>query len=396
MIASLPLKDAQGGVVSMCVAAGDLLKARGWVPHFICNTARGDSKDRTVLDLLRGRWRLEREKFVFAGAPAVEIGRRFPLFEPLHYLANAMEWNKVASDFPLLQVVSGSNHAGLAFALSGRRFVCWIATPYDEDKLARRQEWPAPRRFADRLVITPLCRLVEQYVYRKASLVFVLSTYTAKILARRFKLPESSLVVLPCPIDTEVFCPPVDPPHGRIVLFAARYEDPRKNTPLLLRAFARTLRAVPDARLELVGGTPTLGLIQQAADLGISGAISWHGPTPPSAMHAFYQRATVFAQPALQEGLGIVGLEAMASGLPVVSTRCGGPEDYVEPGRTGYLVDQDDEVAMSGHLVDLLTDQQLRDELGSNARSAILDRYSTDAFARRFYEAVRVVQPELA
>src|SRR5439155_5625750 len=122
------------------------------------------------------------------------------------------------------------------------------------------------------------------------------------------------------------------------IVWSGRHADPRKNTPLLLRAFARLARSVPQARLRLLGPglecmaplTRTLGIQEQVESLGFVDAAQ---------LPELLRQASVFAIPSDQEGLCISALEGMACGLPVVSTRCGGPEAFVLPGQTGLLVE---------------------------------------------------------
>ena len=92
--------------------------------------------------------------------------------------------------------------------------------------------------------------------------------------------------------------------------------------------FPVSLNNTPDAKLLLIGDEPISDLYDLVAKLNLNDRVEFHGVKPYSEMISYYQRASVFAIPSLQEGLGIVGLEAMACGLPIVSTRCGGPEDF--------------------------------------------------------------------
>lgn len=396
LIASIPIRGIDGGVVSMVQMVAKLLEQRDYtVSHIWHAISSSDSKNRTVSQLLRGRWRVGTEEFEYKGRPAFETGRRLPLFEPLHYLAIFREWRQIASRFPILQVVSGSNHAGLAFAMAGRKFVCWAATPYDEDKASRRTAWSWPRRFVDRLIITPLCRLQEGFIYRRCSQIIALSSYTADAISRQFGIPAAKILTLPYLIDTKRIQLPNEPGSGKTVLFAARFDDPRKNTAMLIQAFSSVVKQVPDAHLLLVGAEPPPDLVRLNARLGISDKVEFCGAVNQAEMLKKYQAAAVFALPSWQEGLGIVGLEAMACGLPVVSTRCGGPEEYVTDGVTGFLVPLNDVDAMANRLIQLLTNPRLRVEMGMAGRRAVEDRFSYEQLGGTFDRIYRKIYPEL-
>lgn len=396
LIASLPIRGGEGGVITMIRAFGALAQQRGYSTSYICNTPGSrDPKNRGFLQLVQGKWQVGIEKFEFEGQPCFEVGRRLPLIEPLHYLGNFREWNNIARRFPILQVISGSNHAGLTFALANRKFICWVATPYDEDKEARRNGWTLVRRFVDKSAITPLCRLIEGYIYRKCSQIVTLSTYTANIISRRFRISRDQILILPCPIDIERFYPSSKPSREKIVLFVGRYSDPRKNAAMLIHAFSRVLKQQSDAKLLLVGGEPISDLRDLVAKLNLNHAVEFHGVKPYREMISYYQRASIFAIPSLQEGLGIVGLEAMACGLPIVSARCGGPEDFIREGVTGFLVPSNDLSAMADHLVELLTNPLLRAQMGVQARRDVEEHFSYKALMENFDMIYRRVYPEL-
>ncbi|HUR21345.1 MAG TPA: glycosyltransferase, partial [Vicinamibacterales bacterium] len=93
------------------------------------------------------------------------------------------------------------------------------------------------------------------------------------------------------------------------------------------------------------------------------------------ALLRLYQEATVFALPSDEEGFGMVLLEAMACGVPVVSTRSGGPDDIVTDGEDGYLVPRNDAHALSARLSELLENPARAAEMGRKARLTIERRY---------------------
>ena len=93
------------------------------------------------------------------------------------------------------------------------------------------------------------------------------------------------------------------------------------------------------------------------------------------ALARLFQGASVFGFPSDEEGLGVVVLEAMACGVPVVSTRSGGPDGIITDGEDGYLVPLNDAAAMASRLTQLLQSRQLNIAMGARARETILRRY---------------------
>ncbi len=159
----------------------------------------------------------------------------------------------------------------------------------------------------------------------------------------------------------------------------------------MLRAFRRVAAAIPRARLVLAGQANAHILPRLAGRLGIADRVEFLGYRPDAAMPAVYRQASVFVIPSDQEGLCIAGLEAMACGLPVISTRCGGPEAFVIHGETGLLVSRDNEVELANSLTLLLADEDYRKRLGRQARALVQREYSYDVFAchlRKVYAQV--------
>ena len=200
---------------------------------------------------------------------------------------------------------------------------------------------------------------------------------------------------MPCPVDVDRFRPAAQPPARPVVLSAARPNDPRKNTPLLLRAFARITPALPDVRLLLVGEGDFDALRRLADQLGLGGRADFVSFCAATDLPELYRSASVYAIPSDQEGLGIAGLEAMASGLPVVSTRCGGPEAFVLPEKTGLLVERHDERQLADALHHLLTDHAARARMGRQARELVELEYAPAAFARQMRQVYAAVWPEV-
>jgi phosphatidylinositol alpha-1,6-mannosyltransferase len=127
-----------------------------------------------------------------------------------------------------------------------------------------------------------------------------------------------------------------------------------------------------------------------ATSLGISEAVVFTGGIPHEDLPAHYAAGDVFAMPCRTrrggmdiEGLGIVFLEASASGLPVVVGDSGGAKDAVLDGRTGYLVDGRSVGAVADRLIQLLTDDALRERLGANGRNWVEREWRWDVLADR-------------
>ncbi|HEZ2293106.1 TPA: glycosyltransferase, partial [Neisseria meningitidis] len=124
-----------------------------------------------------------------------------------------------------------------------------------------------------------------------------------------------------------------------------------KGHDVLLTAFARALAQCPQLRLNIGGsGQEEQRLKQQAADLGITHAVTFLGALQPEAVLDLMRNSDAFVLASRTETFGVVYIEALSQGLPVIATRCGGAESIVSDGN-GYLVPVDDDDALADALI---------------------------------------------
>lgn len=141
---------------------------------------------------------------------------------------------------------------------------------------------------------------------------------------------------------------------GPLVLAVGGLNE-RKNPLRLLQAFRQIRDAHPDATIAFVGDGPLAGSLRSgAARLGLGGAVVMAGTVPNAAVVDWMAAADVLAIPSLVEPLGVVALEAMASGRPVAATRIGGTAEVV--GRAGRLVDPMDPRSIASAVLALIAD----------------------------------------
>jgi phosphatidylinositol alpha-mannosyltransferase len=151
--------------------------------------------------------------------------------------------------------------------------------------------------------------------------------------------------------------------NGPTVLFVGRF-DLRKNVPWLISGFKRLVKVRPDCRLVLVGSGLTKPFCRLAA-LPLGEAVRFEGQVPPADLPAYFAASHVFCSvPRGGESFGIVLLEAMASGMPVVGTEIAGYKDVVEHGVDGLLVPQGDTDALAEALRLLIDNEERRETMG--------------------------------
>ncbi|MFC1416780.1 glycosyltransferase family 4 protein [Streptacidiphilus cavernicola] len=168
----------------------------------------------------------------------------------------------------------------------------------------------------------------------------------------------------------------------------------RKGQDTLIRALPGVLAAEPDTVLLIVGDGPYRADLERLArETGVADAVRFTGSVPWAELPAHYGAGDVYAMPCRTrrggldvEGLGIVYLEASATGLPVVAGDSGGAPDAVLEGETGYVVPGRDLVQLTDRLLTLLQDPALRARLGARGRDWVEHSWRWDLLAGRLAE----------
>ena len=159
-----------------------------------------------------------------------------------------------------------------------------------------------------------------------------------------------------------------------------------KNYPLLLEAFALVRREFTQATLHIVGQQDQHGLYEslqsRAEQPDLAGSVVFHGYVPNP--EEIVRRASAFVLASTQEGFSLATIEAMLMGVPVLTTRSGGPEEIVRDGETGLLVPVNDSLALATSLVRLLKDRDFALTLAASAQSDARTRFSIDAMVANF------------
>jgi len=219
--------------------------------------------------------------------------------------------------------------------------------------------------------------IMEAYSSRKADRVIVDSEEGKRTVIEKYGVDENKVrVIVKEGVNYEQFKP--SSCDGNIILFVGRLHE-RKGLDLLLPIFMEVLKE-EEALLRIVGsGEKEKSLRLQAERLGIQKHVEFLGFLPDSEMQKQYSEASIFVSPSRYEGFGIVLLEALASGLPLVTTKTGISSKVVEHGKNGFLVDYEN---MGEAIVKLLKDKNLRKQMGIRSRE-IAKNYSWSSAAKR-------------
>jgi phosphatidylinositol alpha-1,6-mannosyltransferase len=184
------------------------------------------------------------------------------------------------------------------------------------------------------------------------------------------------------------------PADGRLLSVGRMDADERyKGIDAVIRALPEIRHSVPGVSYTVVGeGTDLDRLRQLAVDCGVADLVHFAGGVQHEQLLREYQACDVFVLPSTGEGFGLVFLEAMSFGKPVVAVAVGGPLDVIQDGVTGRLVASPDDV--SGALLELLHDRDKAAAMGAEGRNRLQERFSFERYVDRWRETIKALLAE--
>jgi glycosyltransferase involved in cell wall biosynthesis len=240
----------------------------------------------------------------------------------------------------------------------------------------------------------PLGKFIAKFIVNRADGVIAISKFTKGELT---KIVKTKVLVIPFTSGLEAKAAKVKTEGTtKTILFVGRLIE-RKGVVYMIKAMPEILKKVK-ARLEIVGaGLLRSELEGKAKKLGINKEVVFHGRVSAQKLASLYRSSSVFVLPAITdrwgdtEGLGVVLLEAMSFGKPVVASKVGGIVDIVDDNKTGLLVKQKDSLGLAKAITKVLTDEELAVKLAKNGQRLVNSRFSWHNITRdtiNFYDKV--------
>ena len=225
---------------------------------------------------------------------------------------------------------------------------------------------------------------------RRSDLVLVNSAYTMERAARAL---SGATNVRLCRLGTTHDLVPefVGVSDGPPTVLLLGRIDPKfpKGHDLLVSIWPRVVAAIPDARLMFVGGGPALPAARElAARSRAAASIDVVGFAPADKIDALWRRATVMAMPSLGEGFGLVFIEAMRRGVPVIASRADAGQEINLDGVTGYNLPREKHDQLADAIIGLLRDRDAAARLGAAGHAHWRDEYRFSGFDRRLRAAM--------
>jgi D-inositol-3-phosphate glycosyltransferase len=224
----------------------------------------------------------------------------------------------------------------------------------------------------------------EKMAVASANCIIAVSSEEKNDLVNIYGAWPDKVKVIPCGVDLGLFQPTDKEKarlelglskHSKILLFVGRIE-PFKGIDIILRTLA-CLGGGGDLHLLIVGGdTGSDGELSRlrslASELSIEEMVTFWGTVEHERLPLLYNAADICVIASYHESFGLVAVEALASGIPVVAPRVGGLSTVITDGETGYLIDNRSSEAFTWHLQRLLDDDELRQRMGHAARPSVM------------------------
>ena len=266
----------------------------------------------------------------------------------------------------------------------------------DEYEQAKKNGYPS---FKGRIANYFMHRLakLEAETAHNANLIVTISNYSLEKIQRHYGVNPSKVRIVPNGVDVEKFklmdSKTVRQQFGLnnepCVLFVGSL-IPRKGLPFLVEAAKKIVKENADTKFLIVGEGPLkTRLTATLKSANFSGNFKFLGNLKEDALSAVYNCADIFVLPSIQEGQGIVLLEAQASGKPVVAFDVGGVNEAVRNGETGLLVKRGSSDELADALLRLLSDEPLREKMGANGRRFVSENFTWDICAKKMIKVYR-------
>jgi glycosyltransferase involved in cell wall biosynthesis len=234
----------------------------------------------------------------------------------------------------------------------------------------------------------PVFRPLTQLTLRRCDRVLALSHSLAHA-TQQLGISTGKIEVVPNGVDVRRFTP-VAVLRQPCVLFVGSLIE-RKGVNFLLQAWAQVAADFPAHQLLIIGeGSQKDILVDLARALGIAQRVRFLGPQSPLQVSEWMRQAQLFVLPSLEEGQGVVLVEALASGTPCIGSNVGGIPDVITPD-VGILVPPCDVGALANAVRQILNNQEHWEQLSAQARQRAVEHYSWDVIGKRLMNIYRSV-----
>lgn len=242
------------------------------------------------------------------------------------------------------------------------------------------------------LIRRPFLKSIGKQILKNTDICTVNSTATRDSVLDVFRLNKKKIKIIPMGVDLNLFKPlsrriyRSNPERGPVILTVGRL-DKNKGFNYLIDAMPKVIHKFPEAKLIVAGiGHEKDNLTSQIKRLNLEKNTSMVGGVQNKNLPIFYNMADIFVLPSLREGLGVVLLEAMACGTPVIGSNVDGITDIIINNETGILTMPKDSQNIAEKIIMLLSDRELRQKFSEKGLKFVKEKFSWDIVAKQFIE----------
>lgn len=218
-------------------------------------------------------------------------------------------------------------------------------------------------------------KTLGRFTTRLADKVLSVSKNDIPLINRKFGISEVEW--MPIAVDTEKFVPAREKPEPPVITYVGKLEK-WKGIDTLIETFKLVSKEVKNVKF-LVVGTGSMEKDLREAQL----PIEFSGAVPYEKMPEVYQRTSVLVLPSYMEGFPVTCVEAQACAVPLVTTDVGDTKEIVINGETGFLAKTGDAQEVASHLIKIVTDKKLREQLGETGRMRVKQSFSYEVVVEK-------------
>ena len=217
--------------------------------------------------------------------------------------------------------------------------------------------------------------LTERKAMQKLAGLTANSNATAETVSKAYDIPRGKIKTIYLGMNLD--CVPIDDQLEkerlqRPTLLLVGGNVQRKGLPVILKTMPELLKEIPELILQVIGKNQNIDRMKNlAGKLGVMDSVEFIGWIPPEKIKTYYRKASVFVMPSLMEGFGLVFLEAMSQGLPVIGGNVGGTLELIKDGKNGFLVNPGDVSTLGVKIRKFLTNLELRRRVIENGYSTV-------------------------
>ena len=238
--------------------------------------------------------------------------------------------------------------------------------------------------------VSPVLAYLSKKTLQKADALICINNKTKELYSDM--VDSKKIVVIPPGIDISKHKFINRKKRNIVEILIVGYLVKRKGIELIIRVIATIVKTNPNVRVRIVGDGPEKENLQNLTkQLNIEKYVIFQGFIPNTKINGYYENADIFCFASYSEGFATVCLEAMASGLPIISTDVGGFNDIIIDSKNGYIIKDRDSLEFKKKLLTLVDGRDLRIRIGKNARKIIERKYDWEIIAKQYYEIYKRV-----